>query len=182
MARLSDDEFLDFCAKNRDWRIERTAEGDLLIMPPTGGDTGMRNHEISFQVGLWARKDGTGIVFDSSTGFRLKNGADRSPDVSWVRRDTWEALTPKQRAQLPPIAPDLVIELRSANDSLVVLQHKMKEYIENGSHIGLLIDPYKRFVEIYRASGDVVRMDNPAKVDLGPDLKGLVLKMKKIWG
>src|SRR5437660_7008547 len=132
VKRMSDHEFFEFCQQNQDWRIERTAEGDLIIMPPTGGKTGQRNAELTRLFGNWAETDGTGIVFDSSTEFRLPNGASRSPDVSWVRRSRWDALSQKEQEQFPPLCPDFVLELRSPSDSLAALKSKMEEYIQQG--------------------------------------------------
>lgn len=152
--RLTEDQFYRLCQANRDLRLELTAEGNLIIMPPTGWDTGYRNSSLNRVVGNWAEADGTGLVFDSSTGFILPNGATRSPDVSWVKRTRLEALNPDPNKFLP-LCPDFTIELRSASDTLPVLREKMQEYIDNGLQLGWLIDPKKRSVEIYRASQPV---------------------------
>ena len=150
-VRLDDAEFYRLCQANRDLRLELTAKGDLIIMPPTGWDTGRRNSSLNRLVGNWAEKDGTGIVFDSSTGFKLPNGATRSPDVSWIKRSRLEALSPDPNKFLP-LCPDFVIELRSASDRLLPIQDKMQEYISNGLQLGWLIDPKRKSVEIYRPS------------------------------
>src|SRR3954452_3412752 len=138
---MSDHEYFVFCQLNPEWRIERTEEGDLVIMPPTGGRTGARNFTLIAQFGRWVDADGTGLGFDSSTGFTLPNGAKRSPDLAWVRRPRWDALTKEQRAKFPPLCPDFVVELRSPSDDLEILQEKMEEYIANGAQLGWLIDP-----------------------------------------
>lgn len=147
--RLNEAEFYRLCQANRDLRLELTAEGNLVIMPPTGWDTGRRNADLNWYVVSWAKTDGTGIVFDSSTGFKLPSGATRSPDVSWVLRSRLEALSPDPDKFLP-LCPDFAIELRSATDTLSVLQSKMQEYMDNGLKLGWLINSKRRNVEIYR--------------------------------
>ena len=137
---MDEEQFFQFCQLNKDLRIERTAEGNLEIMPPTGGETGNRNFKIALQLGVWTESDGTGVAFDSSTGFRLPDGATRSPDAAWVRRERLADLTADQKQKFLPLCPDFVVELRSPTDSLPLLQDKMEEYIENGARLGWLID------------------------------------------
>lgn len=158
--KLSDEQFYHLCQGNRDLRLERTATGKLVIMPPTGWGTGNRNLRLGQRLGNWADEDGTGIVFDSSTGFRLPNGAIRSPDVAWVRQDRLTALNPDPN-QFLPLCPDVVIELRSANDSLSSLQAKMQEYLVNGLQLGWLINPQDQQVEIYRPDQEVEVLQDP---------------------
>jgi Uma2 family endonuclease len=146
---MTDEEFFEFCRLNADWRIERTQEGELVIMPPAGGETGARNSQLTRLLGNWAESDGTGIVFDSSTGFVLPNGAKRSPDAAWLRRSRWDALKPEERRKFPPLCPDFVAELRSPTDDLDTLQAKLEEYIANGAELGWLIDPVERKVDVY---------------------------------
>ena len=141
IIHLDDDQFYQLCQANRDVKFERNTKGELIVMPPTGGETGNRNIELAFQLQAWSRQNKLGIAFDSSTGFKLPNGAYRSPDAAWVRLDRWEALTPEQRRRFPPLAPDFVIELRSLTDDLKPLQEKMQEYRDNGVRLGWLIDP-----------------------------------------
>jgi Uma2 family endonuclease len=141
-------EFYDFCQANRDLRIERTATGKVLIMPPAFSDTGNRNFNIATQLGIWAEQNGAGIGFDSSAGFTLPNGATRSPDASWIKLDRWNALKDAEKASFAPICPDFVIELRSSSDTLVGLQEKMQEYIDNGAVLGFLIDRKNLFMSI----------------------------------
>ncbi|NJL22755.1 MAG: Uma2 family endonuclease [Leptolyngbyaceae cyanobacterium SM1_3_5] len=158
VVNLTDDQYFDLCQANCDLRIERTAQGKLIIMPPTGGETGNRNVEISYQLQAWSRQNNLGLAFDSSTEFKLPNGANYSPDASWVIREKWNALTTEQKQKFPPIAPDFVIELRSQSapgtvsktDSMTQLRKKMQEYIDSGVRLGWLIDPENRTVEIYR--------------------------------
>lgn len=150
---LTDEQFFQICQNNRDLRLERTAEGELVIMPPTGWETGNRNSRLTQRLGNWADADGTGLAFDSSTGFKLPNGADRSPDASWVSRERLVALNPDPTKFLP-MAPDFAVELRSATDNLPKLQQKMQEYINNGVRLAWLIDPHNQRVEIYRPGGD----------------------------
>ncbi|MGE0132151.1 MAG: Uma2 family endonuclease [Blastocatellales bacterium] len=182
VQRMSDDEFFDFCMKHPDLRIERTSEGDLIIMPPTGGETGRSNFKLSGHFYNWVEADGSGEGFDSSTEFKLPNGAHRSPDVAWVRRERWEALTPEQRRKFPPLCPDFVIELRSNTDRLGMLKDKMQEYIDNGARLGWLIDPIERKVWVYRPDVEAERLDNPATVSGDPELPGYVLPMDRVWG
>lgn len=175
------EEFYEFCVANRDLRIERTANGEVIVMPPAFSDTGNRNFNIAVQLGVWADHNATGIGFDSSAGFTLPNGATRSPDASWIKLDRWNGLTEKQKASFSPICPDFVIELRSSSDTLVSLQDKMQEYIVNGILLGWLIDRKNRKVYIYRPNREIEILDNPETVNGDPELSGFVLKMTKIW-
>jgi Uma2 family endonuclease len=177
---LTDEQFFELCQKNRDYRFERTAAGELLIMPPTGSDTGRRNADVTFQLQAWNRQNNLGIVFDSSAGFKLPNGADRSPDASWVKRERWEALTPEQQEKFAPLCPDFVVELRSKSDSLKELQKKMQEYIANGARLGWLIDRKNQRVEIYRQVQDVEIIQSPNTLSGEDILPGFVLNLKDI--
>ena len=178
---MSDEQFYQFCLSNPELRIERSALGEITIMPPAFSDTGHRNFKISQQVGNWADLDGTGEVFDSSAGFTLPNGAMRSPDTSWILADRWNALTEEQKSSFTPIVPDFVIELRSVSDTLKSLQDKMQEYIENGVRLGLLIDRKAHRVHLYRSGQLPEILENPDIVSCEPELMGFALKMSKIW-
>jgi Uma2 family endonuclease len=147
---LSDDELFELCQVNGDLRIERTADGEILVMPPTGGETGRQNSALTVQLGRWSELDGSGVSFDSSTGFLLPNGAERSPDAAWVALTRWQALTAEDRAKFAPICPDFVVELWSRSDELGNLRAKMEEYRACGARLGWLIDPVERRVHIYR--------------------------------
>ncbi len=175
------EQFYQFCLANGDLRIERTANGEVIIMSPAFSDTGNRNFKIALQLGNWAEQDGTGETFDSSAGFTLPNGATRSPDASWIKLERWNALTEEQKASFAPICPDFVIELRSSSDTLKGLQKKMQEYIDNGASLGLLIDRKNRKVYIYRPNQEPEILDNPETVSGDPELTGFVLRMAKIW-
>lgn len=177
---LTDEQFLELCQKNRDYRFERTASGELLIMPPAGSDTGRRNIKIAAQLEIWSQKNNLGVAFDSSAGFKLPNNADRSPDASWVKRERWDALTPEQQETFAPLCPDFVVELRSKTDSLKALQTKMQEYIDNGAHLGWLIDRKNQRVEIYRQGRDVEIVQSPATLSGEDVLPGFVLDLKDI--
>ena len=177
---LTDEQFFLLCQHNRELRFERTAKGEILIMPPTGGETGNRNADLTFQLQAWSRQNNLGKAFDSSTGFKLPNGANRSPDASWVKRDRWFALTPEQRKKFLPLCPDFVVELRSPSDALKETQEKMQEYIDNGARLGWLIDPQTRRVEIYRPNQDVEILENPATVPGEDVLPGFVLDLNGI--
>lgn len=181
IASMTHEQFYEFCQANADLRIERTATGDVIIMPPAFSDTGNRNFNLAVQFGTWVEQDGSGIGFDSSTGFTLPNGATRSPDIAWVRSDRWNALTPEGKASFAPICPDFVIELWSASDRLPRLQEKMQEYIENGLSLGWLIDRTQRTVSIYRPNQEPVTLNNPETVNGDPELPGFTLSMAKIW-
>ncbi len=148
--KLTDEQFFQLCQDNRDLRFERNSNGDIVIMPPTEGETSNRNSSINYQLYGWNLQNKLGVTFDSSTGFKLPNGADRSPDASWIPLEKWNNLTPQQRQKFLPLCPDFVIELRFPSDSLKTLQNKMKEYLENGTKLGWLINPKTKQVEIYR--------------------------------
>jgi Uma2 family endonuclease len=174
-------QFYEFCLANRDLRIERTATGDVVIMPPAFSDTGNRNIKIAQQLANWADADGTGESFDSSSGFTLPNGATRSPDASWIKLERWNALTEEQKASFAPICPDFVIELRSSSDMLTNLQDKMQEYMGNGAVLGWLIDRRNRTVHLYRPNQEPEILDNPETMSGDPELPRFVLRMAKIW-
>jgi Uma2 family endonuclease len=177
---LTDEQYFQLCENNRDYRFECTAEGELLIMPPTGSDTGNRNIELAYQLQAWSRQNNLGKAFDSSTGFILPNGAKRSPDASWVKIERWNALTPEQQESFAPICPDFVVELRSRTDSLKELQDKMQEYIDSGASLGWLIDRKNKRVEIYRPGKEVEILENPASLSGEDVLPGFVLDLTLI--
>jgi Uma2 family endonuclease len=181
IVKMTQVQFSEFCQANQELRIERTAQGEVIIMPPAFSDTGNRNFNIALQLGVWAEQNGTGIGFDSSAGFSLSNGATRSPDASWIRLERWNALTAAERASFAPICPDFVIELRSASDTLISLQTKMQEYIDNGASLGWLIDRKNRQVYIYRPDLAPEVLEQPELVTGDPELPGFELKMAKIW-
>ncbi|MEG4630407.1 Uma2 family endonuclease [Microcoleus sp. AR_TQ3_B6] len=179
--QMTDDEFFEFCQINSELRIERNKSGELLIMPPTGSETGNRSGSVFGELYIWARQDGTGICFDSSTGFKLSMG-DKSPDASWIKLERWNALSPEQKQKFAPICPDFVVELRSASDNLKPLQEKMQEYMrEPGVQLGWLIDRKNRRVYIYRPGLPEECLENPATVSGDPVLPGFVLNMSNIW-
>lgn len=178
---MTDDQFFEFCQLNRNLRIERTAKGELIIMPPTGSETGNRNFDLIVQLGIWTRQDGTGIGFDSSAGFTLPNGATKSSDAAWIKLNRWNDIPPEQRAKFAPICPDFVVELRSPSDNLQPLKDKLQEYIDNGASLGWLIDRKNRKVYIYRPQQEVECLDNPSTLSGDPLLPGFVLDLSTIW-
>lgn len=180
--RMSDDDFFEFCLDNPDARIEMDKNGDIEIMAPTGAETGIKNFTLTGKFSAWVEKDGTGVGFDSSTGFRLRNGATRSPDLSWMTLEKWNAIPKSKRKKFAPVCPDFVVELRSETDTLAKLQSKMEEYIENGASFGWLIDAGKRKVHVYRPNVEVEILNDPKDVSGGTVVKGFSLKMKEIWG
>jgi Uma2 family endonuclease len=179
--RLDNHQFYEFCRANRDLRIEQTEAGDCEIMAPTGGETGWRNSRLNAWLTIWADGDGDGVVFDSSTGFILPNGAIRSPDASWIRKSRLSSLSKKQKQGFLPLCPDFVIELRSPSDSLPNLQAKLREYIENGAGLGWLIDPEERRVYIFASDRTMPVLDNPEYLVGGDLLKGFKLRMEALW-
>lgn len=180
-ARLTERQFQELCRNNPDLKFEMSARGELIIVPPTLPDSGWRNNDLSYQVTAWARKDKTGIVFDSSTIFTFPNGAKRSPDVSWMKREKWDNLTEAEREKVSKLVPDFVIELRSSTDALKTLQDKMAEYIENDVRLGWLIDPKNKKVHVYRVDGAVEILDNPETVAGEDVLAGFQLNVREIW-
>jgi Uma2 family endonuclease len=178
---MNDDEFFEFCQANRDLRIERTSTGEIIVMAPAGGETGNFNAKVTARLTGWAEADGTGEPFDSSTGFILPNGAERSPDFAWIARSRWERLTKQQRQKFPPLCPDFVVEIRSPADNPAPLQEKMQEYLENGAELGWLIDPLKRRVYVYRRGAEVQRLDHPKTVSAEPFLPGCTLALENLW-
>ena len=179
--KLGDDDFFEFCRDNADARIEMDANGDIEIMPPTGSETGIKNFKLTTKFGNWVEKDASGEGFDSSTGFKLPNGAKRSPDLSWVTLEKWNAIPKAKRKKFAPVCPDFVVELRSETDSLIKLQTKMEEYIENGASLGWLIDAAKRKVYVYRQDAKVEILNNPKEISGENLLKGFTLNLKEIW-
>jgi Uma2 family endonuclease len=176
----TDDKYFDFCQQNQDLRIETNKDGDLIIMPPTGAETSVKNSEIIIQLGIWARINKKGIVFESNVEFTLPNGAKKSPDASWILKDRYLALTQKEREGFPPICPDFVVELRSKSDRLKPIQDKMTEFIKNGVRLGWLIDPYKKQVHIYRKNGEIEILENPETVSGEDVLEGFELDLEEI--
>jgi Uma2 family endonuclease len=181
VVEMTNDQFYGLCRANPDIKFERSAQGNLIIISPTGGETGNRNFEIGADFAIWNRKNRLGVCFDSSTCFRLPNGGSRSPDVAWIRQDRWDALTPDQKEKFPPIAPDFVLELTSPTDSLQETQAKMQEYMLSGVKLGWLIHPKTRIVEIYRIGKEVERLESPTTLSGENVLSDLVLDLQSIW-
>ncbi|NCQ90665.1 MAG: Uma2 family endonuclease [Microcystis aeruginosa LG13-03] len=179
--QLSDEQFFQLCQDNRDLRLERNPKGDLIIMPPTGGETGNSNAGITAQLWLWNNLHKLGVVFDSSTGFKLPNGADRSPDAAWIPLEKWQALTPQQKERFLPLSPDFVIELMSPSDSLETARKKMQEYLDNGTRLGWLINRKTREVEIYRQGQAVEILTNPESLSGESILPEFSLNLALIW-
>ncbi|MDJ0531798.1 MAG: Uma2 family endonuclease [Xenococcaceae cyanobacterium MO_207.B15] len=178
---LTNEQFYQLCINNRDLRIERNANGDLVIMPPTGGQTGNRNGRLIQQLFNWSDSDSTGIAFDSSTGFILPNGANRSPDASWIPLTKWDGLTQEQKQRFLPLCPDFAIELLSPSDKLEKTQDKMQEYLDNGMVLGWLINPGQQQVEIYRQGTQVEILNAPNSLSGETVLSGFVLDLQPIW-
>jgi Uma2 family endonuclease len=180
VLRLTDKQFFQLCQANPEIKFELTATGELIIMPPTDGETGERNHSLSGQLWQWNQQTKLGKGFDSSTCFNFPNGAERSPDASWIKLERWQALTPEQRQKFPPLAPDFVVELRSPTDRLPILQKKMQEYSENGVRLGWLINPQDQQVEIYRLGQEVEILQAPTHLSGEDVLPGFMLDLSQI--
>ncbi len=177
---LTDEQFYRLCQVNQDWQLERTAKGELVIMPPVGGQSGNREADLITDLTLWNRQTQLGKVFSSSTIFRLPKGGDRSPDAAWVQLERWEALTKKEQEGFPPICPDFVIELRSHTDTLKPLQNKMQEYLKSGLRLGWLINPQNQQVEIYRSNQNVEIVQFPVSLSGEDVLPGFVLDLSSL--
>jgi len=177
---FSDQEFAEFCARYPELRIEMNREGEMMIMLPVVTRGGKRNFYLTGRFFAWVESDGSGVGFDSSTGFTLPNGAKRSPDASWIRRERWNALTDEEKDDFAPVCPDFVVELRSKSDRLRPLQEKMEEYIDNGARLGWLIDPLEKKVHVYRPDAPIEILENPTEVSGEPLLRGFVLRLEDI--
>jgi Uma2 family endonuclease len=176
-VNLTDEQFYRLCLVNPDQPLERSAKGELIVMPPVGGVSGNRESDLNGLVWLWNRETGLGKVFSSSTIFRLPNGGDRSPDVAWVEAGRWAALTIEQQERFPPICPDFVIELRSRTDALEPLREKMQEYLDSGLRLGWLINPQDSQVEIYRPNQPLEIIPFPARLIGENILPGFILEL-----
>jgi Uma2 family endonuclease len=178
---VTPEQFERLCGEYRELRLELTSTGELIVMPPTGAETGRSNSNLTYQLEAWSRQNGTGVCFGNNAGFTLPNGAIRSPDGSWIRRERYDSLTERQKKTFAPICPDFAVELRSASDTLKELYLKMFEYLENGASLGWLIDPFKRKVYIYEPNHEVVVLDNPETVSGDPLLPGFTLNLAELW-
>jgi Uma2 family endonuclease len=181
IAQITDDQFYQLCRENPDVKFERNAKGEVIVMSPTGGETGNCNFEISIDFGIWNRQTRLGVGFDSSTCFKLPSGASRSPDIAWIKQERWDALTAEEKQKFPPIAPDFVLELMSPTDSLKDTQDKMQEYMSNGVILGWLINRKTRRVEIYRQGQAVEVLESPAELSGEDILPGFVLNLRSLW-
>lgn len=179
--QLSDDELFELCGRNPELRIERTAQGNLVVMTPAGGASGHRNFKLTGALALWVERDGTGVGFDSSTGFLLPNGAMRAPDAAWVLHSRLARLSTQAKEKFLPLCPDFAIELRSPSDRLSDLQAKMEEYRANGTRLGWLLDPKERRVYVYRPGRPIEVLEHVPAVSGDPELPGFILQLEPIW-
>ncbi len=179
--QITDEELLTLSERNPGYQFERIADGRLVVAP-TGGESGRRSAEVVGQLRDWNRRSGLGYVFDSSTGFKLPDGAILSPDASWVRRARWEALAREEREGFPPLCPDVAFEVRSASNTLVELREKMHSYLANGAQLAILIDPEAQAVELYRPGREVDRYEEAVRVTLEPELPGFTLELAPVFG
>lgn len=169
---MTDEEFFEFCQLNRDLRIERNAEGQIIIMSPTGGQTGNWNSEINAELVIWNRNHKLGKTFDSSTGFKLPNGATYGPDAAWMTNEKWNALSKEERKKFPPIVPDFIIELRSSNDSIEPIKDKIEEFMNYDCRLAWLVDPYEQRTFVYEADGSIHTIPFSEKLIGGKVLPG----------
>lgn len=189
IVRFSDDQFERLCAANPEIKFERTPNGELVVISPTGGETGKNNVEIAADLVLWNRSSRSGVVFDSSTCFKLFSNqvgeaslsSFRSPDVAWIEQSRWDALTLEQKRKFPPICPDFVLELLSPTDNLSTTQAKMQEYLNSGARLGWLINPEDKQVEIYRPGQAVEILQAPTTLSENSVLPGFVLNLQWLW-
>ncbi|PSN19721.1 hypothetical protein C7271_05860 [filamentous cyanobacterium CCP5] len=181
IARLDDAQFEQLCAANPEVKFERTPTGALVIMSPTGGETGMTNATLIARFVVWNEQNRQGKVFDSSTCFKLPNGGDRSPDVAWVENSRWDALTPEQRRKFPPICPDFALELVSPSDNINTVRAKMQEYLDSGLRLGWLINPQEQQVEVYRPQTAPELLESPVSLSGESVLSGFVLRLDWLW-
>jgi Uma2 family endonuclease len=178
---LTEDQFLQLCRDNGELRMELTAQKELIIMPPAGLNSSWRENILCTALTNWAARDGTGVVFNASAGYRLPNGAIRGPDASWILRKRLEAFTVEELEKFGHLCPDFVAEVMSPSNTLLELQDKMAEYIANGARLGWLIDPYEACVYVYRPGRDVERLENPAAISGDPVLPGFIFNVAEIW-
>ncbi|NJO75276.1 MAG: Uma2 family endonuclease [Leptolyngbyaceae cyanobacterium RM1_406_9] len=181
VIHMTDEQFYQLCRANPDVKFERNAAGDLIVMSPTGGETGSYNAEISADFVIWNRQTQLGKVFDSSTCFKLPKGGNRSPDVAWIALDRWNQLDREQQRKFPPITPDFVLELLSPTDTLEKTQAKMQEYMNSGVKLGWLIDRDNHYVEIYRINQPIEVLRRPEQLSGEDVLPGFILKMNVVW-
>jgi Uma2 family endonuclease len=177
---MTDEQFYDFCLLNPELRIER-ANQYVIIMPPKGSETGNKNFKFSGELYLWNRQHKLGVGFDSSTGFKLPTGSDRSPDVAWIQQERWDALPEEMRQRFAPISPDFVVEIRSGDQEMVILKDKMEEYIESGCRLGWLVDPKNRKTMVYSDNGDIQTIPFDEVLPGGEVLPGFEIKMADIF-
>lgn len=187
---VTDEQFFQLCRQNRDLRLERTSNGEIVFMAPAGGASSNRNAGLTTQLFGWAEEDGTGVVFDSSGGFKLPNGATRAPDAAWVRRERLARLSAEEKETFPPLCPDFIVELRSPSDRVADLQEKMQEYLGNGLRLGWLIDPQEKRVLVYRPGdrpGDRPDANAPEMLEAPDEVRGdpvlpdFALRLRAIW-
>jgi Uma2 family endonuclease len=178
---LTEEQFFQLCSDNRDLRMELTAQKELIIMAPNGLNSSARENVLCYHLTDWARRDGNGIVYGPSAGYKLPNGAIRGPDASWVRKSRLAAFTDKELEKFGHLCPDFAAEVMSPSDTLAELQDKMAEYIANGAQLGWLIDPYEARVYIYRPGQAVECLENPTTISGDPVLSGFVFNVAEIW-
>lgn len=177
---MTDEDFYELCVGNPELRIERTPLGKIIIMPPTTSETGRINSKIHIEIGIWNRAAKLGETFDSSTGFKLPNGAERSPDTAWISKERWNILPAEQKRRFAPIVPDFVLELRSDDQSMVELREKMEEYMACGCRLAWLVDPKNHKTYVYSANGDIQTFRFDEALSGGEVMPGLEMKLEEV--
>ena len=180
VPKIGSDELMILSKDNPEAKFETNSHGHLIVMSPTGSNSGRRNTKLIFQIELWNSRVNLGVTFDSSTGFILSNGAVRSPDVTWIKLERWRELTQEQQDKFAPIDPDFVIELKSPTDNWRELQAKMTEYMDCGVKLGWLINPEEKMVEIYRQGQEKEKLDNPTSLSGESILPNLIVDLTDI--
>ncbi|MBF2058158.1 MAG: Uma2 family endonuclease [Cyanobacterium sp. T60_A2020_053] len=181
ISKIDDEKFYQLCRHNPELKLEQNEKGELIIMSPTGGETGRFNSELNVEFGIWNRQKKLGYIFDSSTCFKLPKGGSRSPDVAYIQKERWDNLTQEEKIKFPPIAPDFILELMSKTDSLKTLREKMAEYMDNGVKLGWLINPDQKEVEIYRQGQEKEVLNNPKTISGEEVLPEFILDLSLIW-
>jgi Uma2 family endonuclease len=179
---MTDEELMRFCAANEMVRVERDANGELILMSPSGSGTGRTNSELIYQLAAWARETNSGATFDSNAGFTLPDGSMRSPDAAWIAWPRWNALSKEEQEGFAPICPEFVIELRSPSDSLPELQAKMRLWIANGAEVAWLVDPARKTVEVYRPGREAEVLEGGSAVEGDGPVAGFMLELGRVWG
>lgn len=178
---LTDEQFFHFCQENDTLRIEKNSKGEIIIMAPTGSETGRFNSSINLEIGLWNKEKKLGYIFDSSTGFTLPNGSVRSADAAFILKDRWKEVPKEERKKFAPICPDFVIEILSETDSKFYLNDKMNDWMTNGCRLAWLIDPKEKVTKVYRPGKEAEAIPFSKNLNGEDVLPNFTLDLTKIF-